>query len=822
MQRISFRLHQCLGLCSALVLFIVGLTGALLSFEEEILSAFGRGGHSLEVREQVLPAPELSARLSAWARDHDQQLARLYLYPDEPQRPGQALLKGEGSFGFKVFDPYTGEVLGDRPLAADVLTVVMFVHRWLLLPRSVGGTITGIASFMALFLIITGLIRRAPDRLGNVRQWLGWRRGLRGRQALWQWHAVIGTWLVLPLLIMAITGPWFSFDWYRSGLKAMLASPAAEQAELVSSGREVDQHKVWASFLKAKPDGEYALWMLPKKPGAPLTVRYLEDDAPHHHAYSKLSFDAATGVLLQHEKFSDLKGGDYLLANIYGLHTGQYFGLAGKLIWLLASLAVCSFAVTGLWLFLKRRRRPRAETNGEAQTLVAYASQSGTAAHWGQRAHQWLAGQGVNSHLRSMTELAPAQLGQYRQVLLLASTYGEGEPPDAVRGFAQQLAEAELSLGDTRVAVLAFGDSQYQAFCAFGHWLAERAQQLGAALLLPVQEVDRGAEGAIRHWFQGLSARLGLDGELAEAPWQQALVVGNHCLNPGQPLRTAHHLRLALPGARRRYRAGDLLEVLPVRHPSQLQPELAAVGLDPHAQVRLAGRRLTLAEALAGHLEWQGETAASPQQLVDRLPPLAPRSYSLASSPLAKGDELHLLVRRLVKDDGRTGLASGQLAAIKPGQQLQVRLKTHAGFHGPDSDRPLVMIGAGTGLAPYIGFLAERASRANPGPAWLLMGERHPDQDAYFDAELRQWQANGVLSRLDRAWSRGEQPAHVQDLVVANLAELKAWLDDGAVLHVCGSATTLGPAVHQVLVEGLGQQRLDELQDQGRYKRDLY
>ncbi|QVK23804.1 PepSY domain-containing protein [Shewanella dokdonensis] len=691
-QRISFRIHQWLGLASALVLLVVGATGALLALEDDITAMWPRP--EVAVAERLLPMPELAPKLQLPGK----MLQRIYL-ESEPQLPGRALYQDRQSKQreWRIFNPYTGEILGARPAISEFFAEVMALHRWLLLPNSIGSVITGTAALMAIILLIAGFIRRAPDRLSSIKDWLWWKRGSKGRLALWQFHAVLGTWLFIPIFIMALTGPWFAFDWYRSGLKQLLASPEPPTIK-ADANISADADAVWRSFLAVKPDGRYARWYLPREANGEVRVRYLEPDAPHSRAYSALTFDAA-GHLLQQQRYAELRGGDYLLANMYAFHTGSYFGLPGRVIWSLSGLAFGSFAITGIWLFFNRRARPKEQASGTASTLIAYASQSGTAAAYGQRLKLWLEQQGQGVHLRSMANMQPQEFGAYQQVLLLAATYGEGQAPDSALLFQQQLAAAAVKLNHVNVAVLAFGDRQYQQFCAFGHWLAQRFSELGAATLLPLQEVDRGAEQALQDWSDALAQTLKLEhASLAADSWQSATLLENRCLNPGSD-RPVHHLELALQGS---WQAGDILEVLPIWSESRSRQHLQLQGLDGDVMVSTPAGIMPLWQAQAQYLEafTVTEHGLTPQAYANAAAPLTARSYSIASMDNA----LQLMVRRVLNSNGFEGRASGALATAKVGSEWQVRLKPHSNFHLPPADVPLILLGAGTGLAPYLGF----------------------------------------------------------------------------------------------------------------------
>ncbi|WP_115717258.1 sulfite reductase flavoprotein subunit alpha [Gallaecimonas mangrovi] len=807
-QRISFRLHQWLGLACCAVFLVVGLTGAILALEEPVTRAWPEP--NIDSSQRPLPMPALASALALPGK----KLYRIYA-PQSQGLAGQAFYldaKTQQPY-WRTFAPASGKLLGARPGIVRFFATVRSIHRWLLLPHSIGSVITSTAALLGIVLLLAGIVRRAPDRLLSVKDWLFWKKGSAGRHRLWQFHALVGTWCFIPLLIMTLTGPRFGFHWYRQALEGLLASPsAALPAKLHSTTPGLNLTAIWQQYLRLHPKGDYVRWQLPQQSGEVVSVRYLGPNAPHSHAYSTASFDAGSGQLLAASAYRNLKGGDKLLADLYALHTGLYFGWFGYLIWSLCALAFASFAVTGVWLFLVRRARPKDKVAGKAQLLITYASQSGTAAACGQRIKGWLDSEGIHSHFTAMTSLQPSQLAHYQQVLVLAATYGEGEAPDSAQAFRTQFAASEHSLAGLEVAVLAFGDSQYQHFCAFGHWLGERFTGLGATLMMPVTEVDRGAEHAIDDWRQRLAGVLSVNAD-SQHDWQTGQVMANRCLNRGS-LREVHDVHIALAGD---YCAGDLLEVLPEQSLSTIAARLRALGLDPDAKIQFAGQALALGEAITRYLTFAPIKGLSPQQLVDSLQPLAPRCYSIASSQ----GPVRLMVRRVISADGQAGLASGLLSDAVAGQTLKVRLRSHPGFQLADSTTPLIMLGAGTGLAPFLGFLDQAKLQGSKAPRWLIFGERSQAHDHYYRHELTTFLTDGTLNRLDFAWSRDEG-RYVQDVLAGQAALLHQYLEAGAHIYVCGSLDGIGAGVQQCLETVLGQPFVAALLAAGRYHRDLY
>ncbi|MEZ4467787.1 MAG: hypothetical protein R3F43_25920, partial [bacterium] len=225
------------------------------------------------------------------------------------------------------------------------------------------------------------------------------------------------------------------------------------------------------------------------------------------------------------------------------------------------------------------------------------------------------------------------------------------------------------------------------------------------------------------------------------------------------------------------------------------------------------------------------------QAFVDALRPLAPRLYSVASSPLAHPGEVHLLVavvRYTLADRPRAGVFSAQISErTAVGDDFEAYVHPTPGFHLVEDDRDVILIGPGTGVAPYRGFLQTRAARGAKGRTWLVFGERNAAHDFYYRDELAAWQAAGTLTRLDTAFSRDTaEKVYVQHRLAAAGADVAAWLRGGAAVYVCGDAHHMAPDVHRALrqilmdFEGLDEAaadgRLAALEAEGRYRRDVY
>jgi sulfite reductase (NADPH) flavoprotein alpha-component len=476
---------------------------------------------------------------------------------------------------------------------------------------------------------------------------------------------------------------------------------------------------------------------------------------------------------------------------------------------------------------LRRRAARRAATALSSGTgapiLVVHASQTGFAEELAMATARLLGEAGARVTLKSLAEVTVADLTATARTLFVVSTTGEGDAPDTARAFIRDVMSAEPALHGLGYGVLALGDSGYDRFCAFGRtldaWLARR----GAAPLFDRVEVDDGDPAALRHW----QSHVGVLAGVTDAPdWTRPRygrwrLVQRRRLNPGGPGDAAFHLRLESIDTAT-WEAGDILEVGPRNDPAEVAALLARLGLDPAASV-IAEDAATLAEALSWRRLPHDATApaATPQALVDALPPLPHREYSIASLPADGGVEL--LVRAMRRADGQPGLGSGWLTAhAAVGAEIAARVRTNRAFHAPQDDRPLILIGNGTGLAGLRAHLKARAA-AGRHRNWLVFGERTAAHDYFHRDEINAWRADGVLERLDLAFSRDQdRKVYVQHRLMEAADALRAWVADGAAIYVCGSLEGMSGEVHAALVSVLGAQAVERLSDEGRYRRDVY
>ena len=840
LKKTLFQLHWFFGITAGLVLALMGVTGAAYSFQDEILRALNPNVLSVQKREAgVLPPAELVRKLEAaegktvamlWVESESGNAGRVSFTPPPGERRGQ----------MRYFDPYTGDYMGDA-VGQDLFGFILQLHRFLAIGDT-GRNITGACTLILLFFCLSGLYLRWPRQVKSWRVWLtlDWRK--KGRSFNWDLHSVFGTWCLLFYLLAALTGLYWSYDWYNRGVTKLL-SDAPQNERMRKRGPApagpapvANYDAIWSSiYSNAGPDLSAYNIRMPAVAGQPATVYYLLTSSPHDRALNQINLDPATGEVKSHERYASKSLKAQLLTSVYALHTGSYFGLVGRIVLTVSSLLMPLFFITGWLLYLDRRRKKRqvrdarkglTDNHSNAPAwLIGFASQSGFAEQLAWQTAGQLQAAGLAVKVQPLGSVSRDDLSQSQNALFVVSTFGDGEAPDSARGFERSVLGQALPLKGLNYSMLALGDRQYEHFCGFARrlhfWLTNQG---GTPLFTPV-EVDSGDTLALQTWQQQLGQ---LTGHAPAAAWPTAqyenwTLSQRTLLNPDSVGSSVYLLGLTSTSAHS-WLAGDLVEVLPRNCPWAIEHFLAGLGLVGSDGVVIDGVAHTLDQALATRQLPDNRThlvGLHAQALVDALVPLGMREYSIAS--IASDGVLELIVRQERHPDGSLGLGSGWLtehAAL--GSAISLRLRRNSGFHLPDAPVPLILLGNGTGLAGLRSLLKARIAGGQQRN-WLLFGERNIAHDYLCQDELQGWLASGDLALLDLAFSRDqEEKIYVQDRLRESADVLRKWLADGAAIYVCGSLQGMATGVDQALKDILGNEALERLIEQGRYRRDVY
>ncbi len=530
---------------------------------------------------------------------------------------------------------------------------------------------------------------------------------------------------------------------------------------------------------------------------------------------------------------------------------------------------------------------------------IAFGSQTGTAESLSKKAAKKLNAANFDAKALDMSELSPADLAEIENLLIITSTYGEGEPPDNAAEFhAALLADSAPSCAGLNFSVLGLGDSSYPDFCQCSKEIDARLEALGATRIADMVEVDGDPDDDYPNWIAAAQSALGEtesivindgateddedSGYNKKNPFP-APMLKTYNLNGESSAKATHHVEISLDGSGINYQVGDALAVLPENPECLVNQILAAAGIgsDEFATVG-DGSQLTIREALLYHYDVSTLNEAflvacsrltksaelqqllqssesvkeysngrslvdaiedfsvafpTPDYLVSTLKPLKPRLYSISSSPVAHPGEVHLTVGKVEWESHgrkRLGVCSNYLAAHDSQRPVKVYMHSNSAFRLPEDDAsPVIMIGPGTGIAPFRAFLEEREARGATGKNWLFFGDQHEATDFLYRDQIDAWLESGVLSNIDTAFSRDQaEKIYVQNRIIQQAAEFYQWLQDGASIYICGDASRMAKdvdlAIHQVvelaggMTEDQAQAYVSDLKKSKRYLRDVY
>lgn len=537
---------------------------------------------------------------------------------------------------------------------------------------------------------------------------------------------------------------------------------------------------------------------------------------------------------------------------------------------------------------------PSDNTASRPPLRILYGTQTGNAEAVATDTAAAARAQGFDVMVSGLDEITLDEFVGLRYVLVITSTYGEGEMPDNAELFWEALSSTQAPrLEGVSYGVLALGDTSYDGFCQAGKLIDTRLEQLGASRVVGRADCDVDYEAHAAEWVQGAVGSLvtlaGASGSpgtpppstVARSGWTRknpyvAELPVNRVLSGAGSAKEIRHYEFALADSGISYEAGDALAVVPENDPALVEAicahfrvsvdtvvddtplgellghryEISTPSKDLLSEVESRAENEEFSHALRGGVKevlerWLygrdildilriGGDTLGLEEFIALLKPLQHRAYSISSSSLAHPDRIHLTVASVRYQRGgreRGGVCSTHLADRCA--SARIFLQPNKSFRVPADDVPMIMVGPGTGIAPFRAFLQEREQRGASGRNWLFFGDQHREHDYIYSEELTPWQGSGLLTRLDLAFSRDQtDKVYVQSRMRENGKELFAWLQDGGHFYVCGDATRMAKdvdkALHEIVSEhgGLGVddaiEYVNTLKREKRYVRDVY
>ncbi len=489
---------------------------------------------------------------------------------------------------------------------------------------------------------------------------------------------------------------------------------------------------------------------------------------------------------------------------------------------------------------------------------------------------------GVNVKLTGLDQYRFTDLAKEEYFFVVISTQGEGEPPIPAKKFYDHIHQNELSLPNLKYSVLGLGDTSYPLFCKTGEDVDAQFHKFGAKRIIPLQKCDVDYEEDAEQWFENVLQAL--ETETAAIPatatpavtkkpagkkYYNGTILTNINLNDRGSNKQTYHIEIGMEEPVE-YEPGDTIGIIPRNRQEVVAKIVALTGIDENFVIEtskitapvneLLTQQLNICYLLTSTIKKYAAIiqqdipdtrmdlvdllriypVKSPEQFIEVvkiLLPISPRLYSIASSPSAHGNnEVHITVakdRFLAQDEQRFGLCSEFLGDQPINSQLTFYIHKNKSFRLPAADKDIIMIGPGTGIAPFRSFLAERDATGADGKNWFFFGEQHFVSDFLYQTEIQNYAEIGVLNKIDLAFSRDQsEKIYVQHRMQEKAGELYQWINNGASVYISGTKDPMSRDVENVLLQIIekqgnkteddAKQYLEQLKKEGRYEKDVY
>jgi len=518
-----------------------------------------------------------------------------------------------------------------------------------------------------------------------------------------------------------------------------------------------------------------------------------------------------------------------------------------------------------------------------AGSTIVYGTETGNSKKLAMDFSSRLKKQGVLAKVKSLDQYKPADLAKESCLLVVISTQGDGEPPAAAKKFYDYVLQNELSLGNLKYGVLALGDTSYPLFCQAGEEVDTRLNKLGAQRIIDLKKCDVDYEDDAQAWLNDIIAKATTTTGAAPAAKAEVkaaapkggkkiydgVIATSFNLNDTGSAKETFHIEITTEDDIA-YEPGDSIGFVAENNPATVARILELLQIDSthalqykeqsYAAHELLTKKVNIqylpervvqkyAKLIAREIPsvkmdlvdllriYPAEKNIVVQEVIDILEHIAPRLYSISSSITAHGaNEVHITVARsMFKIDSSTryGLCSDYLSLLNEGDKVQFYVQKNNSFRLPAADQDLIMIGPGTGVAPFRSFLFEREAQGADGRNWLFFGDQHFVSDFLYQTELQTFLETGVLTRLNTAFSRDQQhKVYVQHKMQQQSVELFNWLENGASVYICGAKDPMATDVEDALVNIIATQKdinkteagnyLHSLKEAGRYHKDVY